>query len=256
VQRERESEKTFLFRSYREFSELHQKLCLKFPLIANQLHSLSKGVYIGRSSVKVVAEKRRTELDLFIVSLFKMAEEISHSDIVYTFLHPLLRDQDEEANVNVTKWRNKSIPVSTRSRASMNNRILQGQLKISIQYTRGELHIMIQHGRELYAESGAGNSGSAATLELPSPYVKTYLLPDTLKITKRKTRVIRKNSNPTFMEMLVYRMPLEHVRNRELQVSVWSYDVMQENEFLGQVHIPLASLDLTQENIGWYSLGY
>ena len=126
MQREKESEKTFLFRSYREFSELYQKLCLKYPLIANQLHSFSKGVYIWRSSVKVVAEKRRSELDLFLVSLFKMAEEISHSDIVYTFHHPLLRDQDEEANVNVTKWRNKSIPVSTRNIVSMNNRILQG----------------------------------------------------------------------------------------------------------------------------------
>jgi hypothetical protein len=124
-------------------------------------------------------------------------------------------------------------------------------------------------------ELGTGNLGSIGTLELPSPYVKTYLLPDTHKITKRKTRVIRKNANPTFMEMLVYRMLLEHVRNRELQVinhgtdfkryfnililnqqvSVWSYDVMQENEFLGQVHIPLASLDLSQENVGWYSLG-
>ncbi len=91
---------------------------------------------------------------------------------------------------------------------------------------------MIQHGRELYAESGAGNSGSAATLELPSPYVKTYLLPDTLKITKRKTRVIRKNSNPTFMEMLVYRMPLEHVRNRELQVKYYGNDLQKHSTIL------------------------
>jgi hypothetical protein len=31
-----------------------------------------------------------------------MADEISHSDIVYTFFHPLLRDQ-QEANINATK---------------------------------------------------------------------------------------------------------------------------------------------------------
>jgi phosphatidylinositol-4-phosphate 3-kinase len=47
-------------------------------------------------------------LDQFLVSLFNLAEEICHCDLVYTFLHPLLRDQDEEANVYVTKWRNKS----------------------------------------------------------------------------------------------------------------------------------------------------
>jgi hypothetical protein len=31
-----------------------------------------------------------------------MADEISHSDIVYTFFHPLLRDQ-QEANINAAK---------------------------------------------------------------------------------------------------------------------------------------------------------
>jgi len=63
---------------------------------------------LGRSSVKVVAEKRRAELDQFLITLFQMAEEICHCELVYTFFHPLLRDQDEEANVFVTKWRNKS----------------------------------------------------------------------------------------------------------------------------------------------------
>jgi phosphatidylinositol-4-phosphate 3-kinase len=55
-----------------------------------------------------VAEKRRTELDQFLTSLFQLAPEICHCELIYTFFHPLLRDQDEEANVYVTKWRNKS----------------------------------------------------------------------------------------------------------------------------------------------------
>lgn len=108
VQREKQTERIYLFRSHREFSELHQKLCLRFPLVSHCLPSLSKGVTIGRSSVKVVAEKRRSELDHFLLSLFDMADEIRHCDLVYTFFHPLLRDQDEQANVYVAKWRNKS----------------------------------------------------------------------------------------------------------------------------------------------------
>ncbi|KAI9556899.1 hypothetical protein GHT06_016693 [Daphnia sinensis] len=252
LRREKQSENMYLFRTHREFSELHQKLCLRFPLVSNRILSLSKGVYLGRSSVKAVAEKRRTELDQFLTSLFQLAPEICHCDLIYTFFHPLLRDQDEEANVYVTKWRNKSS--SSRSVSNANGHV-QGELKLSIQYTRGELHVMIQHGRGLVGGNTATSVNNAAA-ELPCPYVKTYLLPDMHKITKRKTRVIRRNIHPTFMEMLVYRMPLESIQKRLLQVSVWSYDRVQENQFLGAVNIPLESLNLTEEHVAWYPLGH
>lgn len=124
--REKQAERTYLFRSHREFSELHQKLCLRFPLVSNRILSLSKGVYLGRSSVKAVAEKRRAELDQFLISLFQLAPEICHCDVIYTFFHPLLRDQDEEANVYVTKWRNKSSSQHSRNVANANGHV-QGQ---------------------------------------------------------------------------------------------------------------------------------
>ena len=77
---------------------------------------------------------------------------------------------------------------------------------------------MIQHGRDLIAGGSSTTSANNTATELPSPYVKTYLLPDMHKISKRKTRVIRRNIHPTFMEMLVYRMSLENVQKRLLQV--------------------------------------
>jgi hypothetical protein len=43
-------------------------------------------------------------------------------------------------------------------------------------------------------------------------------MPDPTKVTKRKTRVIHKNCHPSFMEMLEYRMPLDAVRHKTLQV--------------------------------------
>lgn len=36
----------------------------------------------------------------------------------------------------------------------------------------------------------------------PSTYVKVYLLPDDSKSTKRKTKVIKRNCHPSFMEMV------------------------------------------------------
>lgn len=61
---------------------------------------------MGRSNIKQVAEKRRIDIKRFLSSLFHMTDEICHSDIVYTFFHPLLRDQ-QEASIHDTKLRGK-----------------------------------------------------------------------------------------------------------------------------------------------------
>lgn len=50
-------------------------------------------MHVGRSNIKQVAEKRIKEISQFLTSLFRTADEIAHSDLVYTFFHPLLRDQ-------------------------------------------------------------------------------------------------------------------------------------------------------------------
>lgn len=49
-----------------------------------------------------MAERRLPEISLFLKSLFLSADEIAHSDLVYTFFHPLLRDQ-QEADVELAK---------------------------------------------------------------------------------------------------------------------------------------------------------
>ena len=59
------------------------------------LKSLPRGAGLGRSNVKQVAEKRRYHTQLFLESLFTLADEISHSNLVYTFFHPLLRDEEQ-----------------------------------------------------------------------------------------------------------------------------------------------------------------
>jgi hypothetical protein len=73
-------------------------------------YSLPSGLSVGRSNIKQVAERRRVDIERFLKSLFLMADEISHSDIVYTFFHPLLRDQ-QEANINATKVKGNCVCV-------------------------------------------------------------------------------------------------------------------------------------------------
>jgi phosphatidylinositol-4-phosphate 3-kinase len=73
-------------------------------------YSLPSGLSVGRSNIKQVAERRRVDIERFLNTLFRMADEIAHSDIVYTFFHPLLRDQ-QEANINAAKVKGNFVSV-------------------------------------------------------------------------------------------------------------------------------------------------
>ncbi|XP_050441435.1 phosphatidylinositol 4-phosphate 3-kinase C2 domain-containing subunit beta isoform X2 [Adelges cooleyi] len=237
VFRENQRDPSYLFRSYKEFSEFQQKLLLLFPL-AKFLSLLNTSIHMGRSHIKQVAEKRRIEIQLFLNTLFQMAPEVGHSDLVYTFFHPLLRDQQEDS-IEDTKLKEPKQPAYVRE-----NRI-RGQLKLTLHYQRGAFMIMVHHAKDL--PRIAGN-------QEPSTYVKVYLLPDHNKATKRKTKVVKKNCYPSFMEMLEYRMPLEVVQYKTLQATVWSHDALQENEFLGGITIELNNIDLLSETTLWYNL--
>ena len=57
-----------------------------------------------------------------------------------------------------------------------------------------------------------------------------------------------------FSLKLMYRIDSGQLCQRTLQVMVWSYDSLKENEFLGAVHIKLGDIDLTKENIAWFKL--
>lgn len=58
------------------------------------------------------------------------------------------------------------------------------------------------------------------------------------------------------METLEYRMPIQAIRLKTLQITVWSNDSLQENEFLGGVQVPLVDLNLKEEIVNWHMLGY
>ncbi|XP_013138519.1 PREDICTED: phosphatidylinositol 4-phosphate 3-kinase C2 domain-containing subunit beta-like [Papilio polytes] len=145
--------------------------------------SLPSGLHVGRSNTRQVAERRLSDVQAFLTSLFNLADEIAHSDLVYTFFHPLLRDQQD-----VEPQRMKHRGESSEAESSGS-----GSLKLSVQYAGGALAVLILHAQSL-----------AATPQglPPNPYVKVYLVPDPTKETKRKTRVLKRNSHPSFMEML------------------------------------------------------
>ena len=61
---------------------------------------------MGRQEISEVAERRKHDIKTFLDALFNLSESVAHSDLVYTFFHPILRDQ-EEANIRQRKLKGK-----------------------------------------------------------------------------------------------------------------------------------------------------
>jgi len=51
-------------------------------------------------------------------------------------------------------------------------------------------------------------------------------------------------------------MPIQIIKLKTLQITVWGHDTLQENEFLGGVQIALVDLNLKEEIVNWHQLVY
>ncbi|XP_051916488.1 phosphatidylinositol 4-phosphate 3-kinase C2 domain-containing subunit alpha [Hippocampus zosterae] len=233
--REGQNEPQFVFRTFDEFQELHNKLSILFPLW--KLPSFPSKMVLGRTHIKEVAAKRKLELNNYIHNLMRSSAEVKQCDLIYTFFHPVARD-DKTEGLDATQ-RAPEPPLSPTSGR------VEGEVKLSISYRNSTLFIMVMHIRDLVSEEGTD----------PNPYVKTYLLPDPHKTSKRKTKISRKTRNPTFNEMLVYSgYSKETLGLRELQLSVLSAESLRENYFLGGITLRLKDFDLGKETVKWYKL--
>ena len=71
-----------------------------------------------------------------------------------------------------------------------------GEVLFGLEYHSGQLLVRVVRARDLAAADKGGSS---------DPYVKTYLLPDKKRETKKKTKVVKKTLNPTYNETLKVR---------------------------------------------------
>uniref|UniRef100_A0A667XSV6 Phosphatidylinositol-4-phosphate 3-kinase catalytic subunit type 2 alpha n=1 Tax=Myripristis murdjan TaxID=586833 RepID=A0A667XSV6_9TELE len=244
ILREGQNEPQFVFRTFDEFQELHNKLTILFPLWKLPslgflfISSFPNKMVLGRTHIKDVAAKRKVELNNYVHNLMRSSTEVTQCDLIYTFFHPIARD-DKTEGLDATPKVSDPPPLSPASGR------VEGEVKLSVSYRNSTLFIMVMHIRDLVSEDGTD----------PNPYVKTYLLPDPHKTSKRKTKISRKTRNPTFNEMLVYSgYSKETLGLRELQLSVLSAESLRENYYLGGITLRLKDFDLSKETVKWYKL--
>uniref|UniRef100_A0A671S1A5 Phosphatidylinositol 4-phosphate 3-kinase C2 domain-containing subunit alpha n=1 Tax=Sinocyclocheilus anshuiensis TaxID=1608454 RepID=A0A671S1A5_9TELE len=236
ILREGQNEPQFVFRTFDEFQELHNKLTILFPLW--KLPGFPSKMVLGRTHIKDVASKRKVELSSYVHNLMRSSTEVTQCDLIYTFFHPIARDDKTEGVEGLSKTPDTPPVSPTTGR-------VEGEVKLSVSYRNSTLFIMVMHIKDLISNDGAD----------PNPYVKTYLLPDPHKTSKRKTKIARKTRNPTFNEMLVYSgYSKETLKQRELQLSVLSAESLRENCYLGGITLSLKDFDLSRETVKWYKL--
>ncbi|XP_036380894.1 regulating synaptic membrane exocytosis protein 1 isoform X3 [Megalops cyprinoides] len=89
-----------------------------------------------------------------------------------------------------------------------------------------------------------------------NPYVKMYFLPDRSDKSKRRTKTVKKSSEPKWNQTFLY--PHVHrrdFRERMLEITVWDQPRVQEeeSEFLGEILIELETA-LLDDTPHWYKL--
>ncbi|XP_011606296.2 synaptotagmin-like protein 5 isoform X3 [Takifugu rubripes] len=119
-------------------------------------------------------------------------------------------------------------------------------LNISYSYKTGALNILVKECHNL----ATGDERKQRT----DAYVKTYLLPDTSRQSKRKTSIKSKSINPVFNENLRYVISHSQLETRSLQVSVWHHDRFGQNRFLGEVELTFDTWELDTQIEEWYAL--
>lgn len=129
---------------------------------------------------------------------------------------------------------------------STKSEVKLGKLQFSLDYDfqKGELSVGVIQASELPGMDMSGTS---------DPYVKVYLLPDKKK--KFETKVHRKTLNPVFNETFVFKnVPYAEIGSKTLVFAIYDFDRFSKHDQIGQVQVPLNSVDLGRVVEEWRDL--
>ncbi|XP_077595539.1 synaptotagmin Vb isoform X2 [Stigmatopora nigra] len=120
-----------------------------------------------------------------------------------------------------------------------------GKLEFSLDYnfTDSQLIVGILQAQDLAAMDMGGTS---------DPYVKVFLLPDKKK--KYETKVQRKNLCPVFNETFFFKIPYAELGGKTLVLQVFDFDRFSKHDMIGDIKIPMNSVDLGQPMQQWRDL--
>ncbi|XP_055938933.1 synaptotagmin 1-like isoform X2 [Argiope bruennichi] len=117
------------------------------------------------------------------------------------------------------------------------------QYKLDYDFNSNNLAVTVIQAEDL---PGLDMSGTS------DPYVKVYLLPDKKK--KHETKVHRKTLNPVFNETFNFKVPFAEITSKTLVFAIFDFDRFSKHDQIGEVKIPLNTVDLAQTIEEWKDL--
>ncbi|XP_036448544.1 LOW QUALITY PROTEIN: platelet binding protein GspB [Colossoma macropomum] len=105
----------------------------------------------------------------------------------------------------------------------------------------GEIHVWLREARQLRRLKAQGVNS----------FVKCYMLPDTSKKSRQKTRVVKKSLNPVYNHTMVYDgFRPDEVREACCELTAWDNNKLS-NQFLGGVRLSLGTGQSYGKKVDW-----
>ncbi|XP_067137331.1 synaptotagmin-1-like isoform X1 [Centruroides vittatus] len=117
------------------------------------------------------------------------------------------------------------------------------QYKLDYDFNINNLAVTVIQAEDLPGMDMSGTS---------DPYVKVYLLPDKKK--KYETKVHRKTLNPVFNETFNFKVPYSEITTKTLVFAIFDFDRFSKHDQIGEVKLPLNTVDLAQTIEEWRDL--
>ncbi|XP_013775455.1 synaptotagmin-1-like [Limulus polyphemus] len=117
------------------------------------------------------------------------------------------------------------------------------QYKLDYDFNNSNLAVTVIQAEDLPGMDMSGTS---------DPYVKVYLLPEKKK--KYETKVHRKTLNPVFNETFNFKVAFSEYAAKTLVFAIFDFDRFSKHDQIGEVKVPLSTVDLAQTIEEWRDL--